>query len=629
MSRLDQKISDFVEKHFPDIDYEALLGGNANSEDQIKGLNYEYFVNAIEVYNIKRSIDPEDAKRLSTGHTQGIDSAYLVVNGAFFYIPDKEETSDYREWVTDFDEFCKEHPFIEAIFFFIQSKSKSTNIGSFYTFCNAVYDIFNESESELKENPKIQTLLDCYAKLSAIKDSKINLVLKFCSINKDLRQINELKSNWEREIKKQKEELKSTKFDSVEIFLRSGQDYEKKLDAYNSPNKRKYEVGKITQNFVEYEHENTVCYLGLLTLKDIIALLKNDDDTLDSNVFFDNIRYYEGSTPINSKIERSLNSNADIFHALHNGIIITASQKHYNKESGNLEIEAFSVVNGCQTCNIIWNWYEKNNKSDEQLEKYKIPAKIIITENSELRSQITEAANSQNVIKSIQLISISDNAKMLQKHFNDLKLDKRQEQLIYERLSNQFPDERDYLKVTTEVVFRAFYSSFGKEPHQIARSYGKYLELKLKENDFLGDDKNQIPKYDVDSYLISSLVFNYLLRFLLSQYKSIYSLRHHLLLLIFVSLDKEFYEKPAPLKIEDTFVEKVIETVDDKREFEELCAKIFQIVITKMPFVVDNTNEGKPRVIPKSYYTEENTKRMIEVFKQNFYPEDVIAEPNS
>ncbi len=175
-----------------------------------------------------------------------------------------------------------------------------------------------------------------------------------------------------------------------------------------------------------------------------------------------------------------------------------------------------------------------------QLEKYKIPAKIIITENSEIRSQITEAANSQNEIKSIQLISISDNAKMLQKHFGELRLDKRQEQLVYERLSNQFPDERDYLKVTTEGVFRAFYSSFGKEPHQIARSYGKYLEQKLKEDDFLGDDKNQIPKYDVDAYLISSLVFNYLSRFLLSQHKYIYSLRHHLLLLFFVSLDKDF-----------------------------------------------------------------------------------------
>ncbi|MDQ3179652.1 MAG: hypothetical protein M3Q33_03935, partial [Acidobacteriota bacterium] len=68
-SRFDQKINDFIEKHFPDIDYEALLGGNVDSPDQIMGLNYEYFVNAIEVYKIKRSIDIEDAKRLSMGHS--------------------------------------------------------------------------------------------------------------------------------------------------------------------------------------------------------------------------------------------------------------------------------------------------------------------------------------------------------------------------------------------------------------------------------------------------------------------------------------------------------------------------------------------------------------------------------
>ncbi len=252
MSRLDQKINDFVEKHFPDIDYEALLGGNAESDDQIRGLNYEYFVNAIEVYNIKRSIDVEDAKRLSMGNSQGIDSLYLVVNGAFFYIPDKEETEDYSEWISDFDAFCEEHPIIEATFYFIQSKSRSTNLGSFNTFCNAVYDIFNESEGALSSNPKVLTLLDCFKKISAIKDCKINLVLKFCAINKDLRQINELKSTWDKEIKDQKEYLKSTKFDDVEILLRSGQDYEKKLDAYNSPNKRKYEVGKINDYFGNY-----------------------------------------------------------------------------------------------------------------------------------------------------------------------------------------------------------------------------------------------------------------------------------------------------------------------------------------------------------------------------------------
>lgn len=331
MSRLDTKIVDFIEKQFPDIDYESLLGGNANSDEHRMGLNYEYFVNAIEVYNLKRSIDVEDAKRLSTGSTQGIDSLYLVVNGTFFYIPDKDDSSDYEEWCEDFDKFCEEHHSIEASFHFVQSKSKKTNLGDFNIFCNAVYDIFNEEESDLKINPKVKTLLESYAKLSKVKDSKINLVLKFCSINKDIRQINELKGHWDKEIKKRKEELKSTKFDGVSILLLSGQDYQKKLDAYNSPNKRMYEVSKIKENFVEYEHENTTCYIGLLTLKDVIALLKNEDDTLDTNVFFDNIRYYEGSTPINSKIEKSLNTKASIFHTLHNGIIITASQKHFNR----------------------------------------------------------------------------------------------------------------------------------------------------------------------------------------------------------------------------------------------------------------------------------------------------------
>jgi hypothetical protein len=77
---------------------------------------------------------------------------------------------------------------------------------------------------------------------------------------------------------KEKEDLKSTKFDDVTISFLSGQDYQKKLDAYNSPNKRTYEVNQIKVNFIEYEHENVISYIGLLTLKDVITLLKGDDD---------------------------------------------------------------------------------------------------------------------------------------------------------------------------------------------------------------------------------------------------------------------------------------------------------------------------------------------------------------
>ena len=82
-----------------------------------------------------------------------------------------------------------------------------------------------------------------------------------------------------------------------QIQLLSGQDYFSKLDSYNSPNKRKFEINQINTRFIKYEIDETVTHLGFFSLKDIIKLLTDDEGNFDDvNVFFDNIRYFQGDT---------------------------------------------------------------------------------------------------------------------------------------------------------------------------------------------------------------------------------------------------------------------------------------------------------------------------------------------
>jgi hypothetical protein len=471
MASLEQKIHSFIENHFPDIDY-SVLGSNQGVEQHKKALNYEYFVNSIEFYTSQKEINTESIKQISTGDMRGIDGCYLLLNNQFFYLPSKDATDFYLDWKESFIESIDKVKHIDAEFIFIQSKSSKTDLDKFKGFCDAVYDTFSNELNDLTSNKQVETIKYVFSEISK-KNHTINLTLKLCAIQKDSRTLTNLISNvdWKSAIEKEKKELKSTIFSKVNIEIKSGQDYQEELEAILSPNQRGFPIENLKERFIEITNKEATCYLGYLNLKELKTLLTSDGGHLD-DVFFDNIRYFEGmgtSDSVNSKIYKSLDDNKDIFHLLHNGITITAHSKHFNPHNGNLEIKAFSIINGCQTSNIIWEWIKNEEKTDAFIQKINIPVKLIISSNNDLRAKVTETANSQNEVKTIQLIAVADEAKNLQTLFNsDIRSN---EKLYYERLSNQYPDIGKSLKLLTTDIFRAFYSSFGKAPHKLTVGY--------------------------------------------------------------------------------------------------------------------------------------------------------------
>ncbi|NOZ35735.1 MAG: hypothetical protein GXO80_10615 [Chlorobi bacterium] len=619
MASLEQKIHAFIDKHFPDIDY-SILGANQEKEQHKKALNYEYFVNSIEFYTSQKEINTESIKQISTGDMRGIDGCYLLLNNQFFYLPTKEITDFYADWKESFNESIEKVKHIDAEFIFIQSKSSRTDLDKFKGFCDAVYDTFSNEESDLSANLQVETIKYVFSEISK-KNHAINLTLKLCAIHKDSRTLTKLTSNsdWKSAIEKQKKELKSTIFSNVNIEIKSGQDYQEELEAILSPNQRNFPIENLKDRFIEITNEQATCYLGYLNLKELKTLLTSDGGHLD-DVFFDNIRYFEGmgtSDSVNSKIYKSLDDNKDIFHLLHNGITITAHSKHFNPQNGNLEIKAFSIINGCQTSNIIWEWIKNEDKSDEFIQKINIPVKLIISSNNDLRAKVTETANSQNEVKTIQLIAVSDEAKNLQVLFSSEI--RNTEKLYYERLSNQYPDVGKSFKLLTTDIFRAFYSSFGKSPHKLTVGYGGFEREMLKRKDFLGTKNNGQSKYDIKTYHISAILFNYLERYIRSKYPSLISLRHHFLLLLFISLDNDFIEKcnMYKTKLPEEVYKKALALVKNKKEFEKTAIKICEIAIKNMDFFITN-NSGKPKIILKSYYTEEGTLKMINKFKEQY-----------
>lgn len=603
------------------MDY-SVLGNNQNSDVHKKALDYEFFVNSIEYYRSQKEVNTESIKQMSTGDLRGIDGCYVLINNQFFYLPPMEEDTDFfQTWKDSFKNAIEKVRLIEAEFVFLQSKSSKTELDKFKGFCDAIYDVFSKEKTDLSQNLQVKTIKFVFQEI-AKKEHEFNLSIKLCAIQKDSRTLSRLVATpeWSSAILKQKKDLKSTIFKQVNIDIKSGQDYQEELDAILSPNQRVFPIENLKSRFIDITNEEATCYIGFLNLKEVKELLTNEMGQLD-DIFFDNIRYFEGmgtSDSINSKIYRSLDENKKIFHLLHNGITITAHSKHFNPENGNLEIKAFSIVNGCQTSNIIWKWIEHENKTDEVIEKINIPVKIIISSNTDLRAKVTETANSQNEVNTIQLVAISDEAKTLQRLFdNEIRSG---EKLYYERLTNQYPDVSKSLKLMTTDIFRAFYSGFGRSPHKLTVGYGVFEKEMLKKQDFLIPNSNGSSKYDINCYFISSVLFNYLERFLRSKFPSLISLRHHFLLLLIITIDEKIISDfdMYKSKLPKSFSDSALSLVKSKENFERTVTQICNIAIDNFDFFIVKSAD-KPRVILKSYYTEEGTKKMIEIFKSRYF----------
>ncbi len=114
----------------------------------------------------------------------------------------------------------------------------------------------------------------------------------------------------------------------------------------------------------------------------------------DSTLFDKNVRYWLGNTRINREIAKTLGitSEHDRFFLYNNGITILC--ENAEEVSGNkLDIENYSVVNGCQTVLTLYN--NQNNLADN----VRVLVKVIKTgKNEELGKRITRFNNNQNAI---------------------------------------------------------------------------------------------------------------------------------------------------------------------------------------------------------------------------------------
>ena len=214
-------------------------------------------------------------------------------------------------------------------------------------------------------------------------------------------------------------------------------------------------------------------YIGLLPGNEFIKLVSTDDGDLNRELFYDNVRDFQGHNPVNREIEQTLSDQhlRNNFPLLNNGITIIARSIHRTAET--FRLSDFQIVNGCQTTHMLFQ-----NKSIVDAGTF-IPIKIVATNDSSIVTDVIKATNRQTAVLPEALESLTPFHKELEDfyaiqeavlHFAD--------RIYYERRSKQYA--MDNIKpsniVTLTGQIKSFISMFLDEPHSHPRYYGELLK---------------------------------------------------------------------------------------------------------------------------------------------------------
>jgi hypothetical protein len=210
-------------------------------------------------------------------------------------------------------------------------------------------------------------------------------------------------------------------------------------------------------------------HLGYIAATDFLDVLKDADGNLMSTVFYENVRDYQGETnKVNAEMAATLTGpDRSQFSLMNNGVTIIA--KSVRQTGTKFVIRDFQVVNGCQTCNVLWS------KRDELDDSVLVPLRLISTDDEDVIVDIIRATNRQTEVKEEQFYATSDYLKQLEMYFESAPADRR---LYLERRSKQHansPAERTRIVPFNSLV-RSFASVVLNEPHRATRNYKQVLE---------------------------------------------------------------------------------------------------------------------------------------------------------
>jgi cold shock CspA family protein len=209
-------------------------------------------------------------------------------------------------------------------------------------------------------------------------------------------------------------------------------------------------------------------YIGVLPAREYLRLITDDDGYLRRNLFYDNVRDYQGNNPVNQEIATTVTETSynDLFSLLNNGITVVA--KSITQVGSAFTVRDYQVVNGCQTSHVL---YLNRSAVTDQIF---VPLKLIVTDDVEITNKITRATNRQTAVLVEAFSSLQPFHKQLEEFYNSFKAERP---LYYERRSKQyegFPIPPNQI-ISIPIQTQSFLAMFLNEPHSTHRYYGELL----------------------------------------------------------------------------------------------------------------------------------------------------------
>ena len=423
-----------------------------------ESIQFEYFCNFCVVNKEFDSIS-FDEKLVSTGNsTQGIDGIAIIVNNKLC------------ENVGEIQQIMELNRILTVTFIFIQSKTSANfNNEHIENFCRWTKNFFSE-QADLFTTEEMRNFIEMrefiYLNTKYMKDRSPICRLYFCTNGKwenDPNLVNVIDSN--------KSEIDNLElFKSVEIFPIDSKGLQELYRRTKEPVEAtiKFERKVTIPTIAEIE----VAYSGLLPFSEFRKIIIDETGKMKS-VFDDNIRDYleQDSNAVNNDISKTIqNGNLDQFCILNNGVTIVAEDITGPGET--ITLSNYQIVNGCQTSNVLYE-----NRSIEGIEEMHVPVKIIVTDNQEIKSQITRATNNQTAVGAVELEALTDFQRNLEDYFNALPRD--QFKLYYERRTNQYKNSDDiplYRIVNRESQIKSLAAMFLNNPQNVTGNYGRLVE---------------------------------------------------------------------------------------------------------------------------------------------------------
>lgn len=556
----DKIIEGYIRDFREDFEFQA------DTESEI----FEKFSNYCILSKIhNESFDP-DIISVGGTHDTGLDGIAILVN---------------EHIVTSIDDvnfFKKSLRRLDVQFVFLQSKeSPKFEMGEISKFIFGVKNFFKDTNS-LKVNEKVK-------KLQAIKD-----FIYESSIDMDVNPVCSMyyitTGEWKNDqnvravIEEGENDLKKTNLFS-KVYL-DPIDSEKLKNIYRSLRQKVLKEITFEKNTILPKIDKVrTAYIGILPCAEYIELISDSDGNINKQLFYDNVRDFQGHNPVNRDIEHTVKDKdqSSYFSLMNNGITIVA--KSVNQTGDSFKIKDFQIVNGCQTSHIL-----HLNKSSIH-ENLSIPIKLIVTEDNEITNQIIVATNTQTEVKREAFESLEPFHKKLEEFYMSLRKD-ADLQLYYERRSKQYefqPTIKKYQVISLSIQVNCFLAMFLNGPHSTHRYYGNILSQNRSQ---IFNESHSLYPYYVSAYTLQSLEPLFSKRKISNKYKEF---KYHLLLIYRLKNEQNF---PPPLNSKkiDNYCKQLLDTLQDKakveKSFKEACNVIDQ-ALKKSEFSSQDSSRRK------------------------------------